>query len=492
MTTPLWRKQNETMNAGQLTSQALNRREFLWRFGGGLGGVALAQLLGTEKLLAEGAVSHPLIPHHPPRAKFVIQLFMNGGASQMDLFDHKPELFKRAGEKFDPGGGQRVEAPTSEPGKVLKPQFELRRHGQSGRWVSSLLPHLSTCVDDLAFFMAMTSRTNVHGPASYLMNTGFLIPGFPCFGSWVSYALGRVSDDLPSFVVLPDARGLPYNQKGNFSSGFLPVQHQGTIINTALAEPMAHLRPPATAKYLTPDASTDGLALLGKLNTRHLEANDGDTRLDGRIRSYELAARMQLSAPKVFDLTGETELTRQLYGLDDKVTEDFGRRCLIARRLIERGVRFVQVWSGAGGPTNNWDNHGNIQKELPPMCAATDKPVAALLRDLKARGMLEDTLVLWNTEFGRMPFSQGSEGRDHNGGTFVGWMAGAGVRPGAACGESDEWSWRAARDVTTNHDFHATVLHLLGLDHERLTIRHSGANRRLTDVHGQVVRELLA
>jgi len=471
---------------------ALDRREFLWRFGGGLGGIALAHLLGGENLLAEVAAGQPGRPHHPPKAKFVIQLFMNGGASQMDLFDHKPELFRRAGETFDPGGGERVEAATSEPGKVLKPQFELQQRGQSGRWVSRLLPHLATCVDDLAFFMAMTSRTNVHGPASYLMNTGFLLPGFPCFGSWVSYALGRETEDLPTFVVLPDARGLPYNQKGNFGSGFLPVQHQGTIINTSLAPPVAHLSPPPAAKYLTPAASRDGLALLEKLNRRHLAANDGDARLEGRIRTYELAARMQLSAPEIFDLTGETETTRQLYGLDEKGTEDFGRRCLIARRLIERGVRFVQVWSGAGGPTNNWDNHTSIQKELPPICAATDKPVAALLKDLKARGMLQDTLVLWNTEFGRMPFSQGSAGRDHNGGTFVGWMAGAGVKPGVAYGESDAWSWRAAHDPTTTYDFHATVLHLLGLDHEKLTFRHSGADRRLTDVHGRVIRDVLA
>jgi len=473
-------------------SPGLDRRKFLWRFGGGLGGIALAHLLGGEKLLAAAPTGRPGLPHQPPKAKFVIQLFMNGGASQMDLFDHKPELFRRSGEAFDPGGGQRVEATTSEPGKVLKPQFEFKRHGQCGRWVSNLLPNLATCVDDLAFFMAMTSKTNVHGPASYLLNTGFLLPGFPSFGAWVSYALGRVSEDLPTFVVLPAARGLPYNQKGNFASGFLPPQHQGTIINTSLITPIAHLGPPPAAQYLTPAASRDGLALLEKINRRHLDVNDGDARLEARIQAYELAARMQLSAPEVFDLKGETETTRQLYGLDEKVTEDFGRRCVIARRLIERGVRFVQVWSGAAGPTNNWDNHNSIQKELPPMCAATDRPVAGLLKDLKARGMLKDTLVLWNTEFGRMPFSQGIEGRDHNGGTFVGWMAGAGVRPGVAYGESDEWSWRAAHDETTTYDFHATALHLLGLDHEKLTFRHSGADRRLTDVHGEVIHEVLA
>ena len=482
----------------------LSRRDFLWRFGGGLGGVALAQLLGRQGLLAaEPDSTHDLAnavtrgtlrdgPHHPARAKRVIQLFMNGGASQMDLFDYKPELLKRHGQRFDPGTGERVEAATSEPGMVLKPGFEFRRHGQCGRWVSTLLPHLAACVDDMAFLMSMTSRTNVHGPGSYLMNTGFLLPGFPCFGAWISYALGSETENLPAFIVLPDPRGLPYNQKGNFSSGFLPVTHQGTIINAAAPEPVAHLRPPPAETYITPESDREGLALLRQLNQAHLAANDADARLEARIRAYELAAKMQLSAPEAFDLRGESEVTRRLYGLDDKITEDFGRRCLHARRLIERGVRFVQVWSGAGGPTNNWDNHASIARELPPMCAATDKPVAALLTDLKARGLLDETLVLWNTEFGRMPFSQGSDGRDHNGGTFVGWMAGGGVKGGIARGESDEWSWKAARDATSTYDLHATALHLLGINHQKLTFRHNGADRRLTDVHGEVIPDLLA
>ncbi|MEN9675745.1 MAG: hypothetical protein RIS76_1641 [Verrucomicrobiota bacterium] len=468
-----------------------SRRDFLWRLGGGLGGVALAQILGEGRVLGDGS---PLGqgPRHPPKAKRVIQLFMNGGASPMDLFDYKPALFRRAGEKFDPGSGVHVEAPTSEPGMVLRPPFEFRQQGQCGRWMSSLMPHLAGCVDDLAFLMAMQSRTNVHGPGSYLMNTGFLLPGFPCLGAWATYALGSECDNLPSFIVLPDTKGLPYNQKGNFSAGFLPVTHQGTVIQASAPVPIADLRPPASATYITPDAERDGLALLQSMNRRHLAGNETDTRLEARIQAYELAARMQLSAPEVFALDGETPATRRLYGLDDAVTADFGKRCLLARRLVERGVRFVQVWSGAGGPTNNWDNHANIRKELPPMCAATDQPIAALLRDLKARGMLDDTLVLWNTEFGRMPFSQGGEGRDHNGGTFVGWMAGGGVKPGVAYGESDEWAWKAARDITTTYDFHATVLHLLGLDHTQLTYRHNGANRRLTDVHGEVIRQVLA
>jgi hypothetical protein len=323
------------------------------------------------------------------------------------------------------------------------------------------------------------------------MNTGFLLPGFPCMGAWVSYALGRLADNLPTFVVLPDPRGLPYNQKGNFSAGFLPVQHQGTVVNTAGAEPVSHLRAAEIATFATPEAERDGLALLNRLNRAHAAVSDGDSRLEARIEAYELAAKMQLSAPEVFDLSGETDYIKRLYGVDAEPTADFGRRCLIARRMIERGVRFVQVWSGAGGPTNNWDNHGSMSKELPPMCAATDKPIAGLLTDLKQCGLLEDTLVLWNTEFGRMPFAQGGDGRDHNGGTFAGWMCGAGVKPGVSYGQSDKWSWKAASDITTTYDFHATVLHLLGIDHERLTVLHNGANRRLTDVHGHVVLAVL-
>lgn len=479
----------------------MNRRHFIWQAAGGVGGIALTTLFERDGIAAEAGPANraPSVAgiltgklHHPPRARRVIQLFMNGGASQMDLFDYKPELAKRHGQKFDPGTAERVEAATSEPGKVLKPMFEFKQHGQCGRWVSSLLPNLAARVDDMAFLMAMVSRTNVHGPGSYLMNTGFLLPGFPCFGSWVSYALGSEADNLPTFVVLPDPKGLPYNQKGNFSAGFLPVSHQGTVINTAAATPIADLRPPASASFITSRAETEGLALLQKLNQSHLSRNEGDSRLEARIRAYELAAKMQLSAPEAFDCASESAATQKLYGLGDPVTEDFGRRCLIARRLSERGVRVVQIWSGAGGPTGNWDNHKNISKELPPMCAATDRPIAGLLQDLQGRGLLEDTLVLWNTEFGRMPFSQDSEGRDHNGGTFVGWMAGGGVKGGVAYGQSDEWAWKAAKDSCTNYDFHATVLHLLGIDHEKLAFRHNGANRRLTDVHGDVIREIIA
>jgi hypothetical protein len=469
------------------------RRDFLGSFAGGLGGIALAQLLGRDSVLADGMPKpRPEFNgglHHRAKVKRVIQLFMNGGASQMDLFDYKPELYKRHGQKFDPGA--HVEAATSAPGNVLKPPFEFKQHGQSGRWVSSVLPHTAGCVDEMAFLMAMVSKTNVHGPGSYMMNTGFLTPGFPSMGAWLSYGLGSLNDNLPTFVVMPDPKGLPYNSKGDFTSGFLPVSHQGTIINPGATSPIPDLFPDRKTPYINAESEKAGLDLLARLNREHQASRPGDSRLDARIASYELAAKMQTSAPDALDITSETAATRSLYGLDEKLTEDFGRRCLIGRRLLERGVRFVQIWSGAGGPKNNWDNHANIEKELPPMAGATDKPTAALLKDLKARGLLEDTLVVWSTEFGRMPFSQDSVGRDHNGGTFVSWMAGAGVKPGVAYGQSDDWSWKAAEGKTTCYDFHATILHLMGIDHEKLNFRHNGIDRRLTDVHGHVINEVL-
>jgi len=472
-----------------------SRRDWLYNVGGGLGGIALADLLGRGELRAETGPETPRADfrgglHHPARVRRVVQLFLNGGVSQMDTFDHKPELERRHGEVFDPG--EHVEGVTSAPGRLMKSPFEFRRHGESGRWVSSVFPELAGSVDSMAFLMAMTSRTNVHGPASYLMNTGFLTPGFPCLGAWASYGLGALGDNLPTFVVLPDPKGLPYNAKGNFSAGFLPMTHQGTIINAGAPEPIPDLFPPPSARFLTPEAERDGLRRLAAMNRGHADRNQGDSRLASRIESYELAARMQLKAPEALDLAGETAATRTLYGLDEPASADFGRRCLLARRLLERGVRFVQVWSGAGGPSNNWDNHADIPKELPAIARTVDRPAAGLLRDLKARGLLDDTLVLWSTEFGRMPFTQGATGRDHNGGTSVAWLAGAGVKAGSAHGESDPWSWKAAAGATTGYDLHATILHLLGIDHERLAVRHDGIDRRLTDVHGHVIREILA
>jgi hypothetical protein len=297
---------------------------------------------------------------------------------------------------------------------------------------------------------------------------------------------------LPAFVVLPDRRGLPYNATGDFPSGFLPMTHQGLVIKPSAAVPIANLKPPASAHGITAQSEADGLSLLRELNEEHRRQHPGDSRLEARIQSYELAARLQLSAPEVLDLSREPKALRAQYGLDEPDTADFGRSCLLARRMVERGVRFVQVWSGMGGPKNNWDNHSDIPKELPFIARQVDKPIAALLRDLKQRGLFQDTLVVWTTEFGRMPFTQGATGRDHNGGTFVTWLAGAGVKPGVAYGQSDPFSYQASEGRTYCYDLHATILDLLGIDHKRLTFRHNGIDRRLTDVHGEVVRDILA
>jgi len=477
--------------APDFSSAASTRRDWLASTGGGFGALAAAWMLGCEtsaNAAAAATAGQRAGLHHPPRARRVIQLFMNGGVSQMDTFDQKPLLDKRHGEKVDFGIQA---AATSVPGALMKSPFPFRQHGESGKWVSSVFPQLATCVDDLAFLMAMASKSNVHGPASYLQNTGFVLPGFPCCGAWISYALGSETENLPTFVVLPDSRGLPYNNMGNFSAGFLPVTHEGTVIKPSAPVPIADLTPPKSADYITDESSRDGLSLVQNLNRRHAARHPDDSRLEARIHSYELAARMQLSAPEVLDVTRETAATQQQYGLEDPVTAEFGRNCLVARRMIERGVRFVQVWSGAGGPSKNWDNHSDIPHELPHIASQVDRPIAGLLRDLKDRGLWEDTLVVWTTEFGRMPFTQGSTGRDHNGGTFVSWLAGAGIRGGVSYGESDEFGYQAATGKTTCYDLHATMLHLLGIDHQRLTFRHNGIDRRLTDVHGRVITEII-
>lgn len=374
----------------------------------------------------------------------------------------------------------------------MKSPFSFAQYGESGRWVSSVFPEQAKLVDEMAFLMAMTTKTNVHGPGTYMMNSGFLLPGFPCMGAWISYALGNLTDDLPTFVVLPDARGLPYNQKGCFSAGFLPPVHEGIVIDATANPAVPDLFPSDRFAFASRSADQDGLDLLRKINQRYAEAHSGDDRLDARIASYELAAKMQLSAPQAFDLSQEPEHIHNSYGLNQTETADFGRRCLLARRLIERGVRFVQVWSGPQGAINNWDNHGNIQNELPPMALSVDRPIAALLRDLKASGLDQDTLVIWTTEFGRTPFAQGSLGRDHNGGSFVTWLWGAGIKPGVAHGRSDDWGYQAVENKTWCYDFHATVMHLLGIDHTKLSVRQNGIDRRLTDVHGHVVKEVLA
>jgi hypothetical protein len=471
-----------------------DRREFLWRFGGGLGGIALAQLLGEQNLLAEPAAPHSEWKgglHHRARAKRVVQLFMSGAASQCDTFDYKPALIERHGQKFDPGG--KVELFQSDPGPVMKSPWAWKQYGQCGKWISDLVPHIASCVDDIAFVHSMTSKSNVHGPATYMQNTGFVLPGFPNMGAWISYGLGSMNRNLPTFVVLPDVRGFAPNGPSNWGAGFLPAAHQGTMIRVGKPNPIFDLFPPDSAKFITKKSEADGAKLLAELNREHLANHPGDSRLDARIASFEMAASLQLTAPESLDLSGESDATKKLYGIDEKITEDFGTRCLVARRLLERGVRFVQVWSGAdnGFPRRNWDSHEDLARDHLEMGTGMDKPAAALIKDLKARGLLEDTIVLWTTEFGRMPCGQGAKGRDHNPFAFTNFLAGGGIKGGVSFGESDEWSYKTASTPTYCYDIHATILHALGIDHEKLTYRHNGIDRRLTDVHGEVIREII-
>jgi hypothetical protein len=475
-----------------------DRRCFLWQSGGGLGGVALAYLLGRDGLLAAEPTKYgkggPELNgglHHTAKAHRVVQMFMSGAASQVDTFDYKPELIKRHGQPFNPGG--KVELFQSVPGACMKSPWEWNQYGQCGKYVSSLVPHLAECVDDMAFLHSMVSKSNVHGPATFMQNTGFVLPGFPSMGAWVSYGLGSLSDDLPSFVVLPDSRGFAPNGPANWSSAFLPATHQGTMIRPGAKNPIYDLFPSADSGLDKGD-DAEALALLNRMNKAHEATRAGDSRLDARIASYEMAARLQLSAPEVLDLSKEPESVKKMYGLDEKITEDFGRNCLITRRLLERGVRFVQLWSGAdnGFPRRNWDSHEDVARDHGDMGASMDKPAAALLKDLKARGLLDDTIVLWTTEFGRMPCTQGGKGRDHNPFTFTSWVAGGGFKSGVSYGASDEWSYKAVEDETYCYDLHATILHLLGVDHTKLTFRHNGIDRRLTDVHGRVIDKLLA
>jgi hypothetical protein len=468
-----------------------NRRQALLQGGAGFGLFALAHLFGRDNtvIASQHANGFP-VQHHLPKAKRIIQLFMTGGVSPMDTFDYKPELERLHGQMLGPK--EKPEGFTAAAGAIMKSPFSFAQYGQSGRWVSSVFPEQAKLVDEMAFLMAMTTKTNVHGPGTYMNNSGFLLPGFPCMGAWISYALGNLTDDLPTFVVLPDSRGLPYNQKGCFSAGFLPPVHEGIVIDATAKQPVPDLFAHQAYPFATRGADHDGLDLLRQMNQRFAQSHPGEDRLEARIASYELAAKMQLSAPDAFDLTQEPQHLHASYGVDQAETADFGRRCLLARRLVERGVRFVQVWSGPQGAVNNWDNHSSIEKELPPMARSVDRPIAALLKDLKASGLDKDTLVIWTTEFGRTPFAQGSVGRDHNGGSFVTWLWGAGIKQGVAYGRSDDWGYQAVENKTSCHDLHASVLHLMGIDHTKLTVRQNGIDRRLTDVHGHVIDAILA
>jgi hypothetical protein len=483
---------NEALDYDRL----LSRRAFLGEMGTGLGCIALACLLSEEAAHAAPAEAHnPLAPrpsHFPAKAKRVLQIFCPGAVSQMDTFEYKPELQKRHGQPMP--GLTGVSSFQGGNGNLMGSPWAWRQHGQSGKWVSDLLPHLAECVDDLCFIHSLTARSNTHGPAMLQMNTGFVFEGFPSMGSWVTYALGTENQDLPAFVSIPDMRGFPPNGPANWNAGFLPAAYQGTAFNTTT--PIANLNPPPGA---TPQGERQLRDFLHKLNREHLAQNAGNSDLAARISAYELAARMQLSAPEVMNFADESAATRTLYGADsaNPLLAGYARNCILARRLLEKGVRFVQLYCGACASAVdgllNWDAHKTLKADYERHGAILDQPTAALLKDLKQRGLLEETLVLWTTEFGRMPTHQtGSEGRDHNPYGFTAWMAGAGVKAGFAYGATDEFGYKAEQDACTIYDFHATALRLLGLDHKRLTYYHNGSQRRLTDVYGEVLTPVLA
>lgn len=483
----------------------MNRRDFLFHSGGGLGGIALAALLGEDRLLADGPKRADGGLHHKPKAKRVVQLFMAGGASHIDLFDFKPELVKQHGKPAV--FGEHVEAFQNGLGPWLKPLWDFKPYGRTGKQLSEVVAPLGAVVDEMAFIHNMVGKTGVHSQGTLLQTTGFNRPGFPGMGCWIGYGLGSLNQNLPTFVVLPDHRGLASNGTKNWDSAFLPAQHQGSAIYPGTKTPVEDLFPDERAEFITRESDRAGIELLEKLNREHAAGRAGDERLDARIKSYELAAKMQLAAPEALDLSKESTETLKLYGLDhgkssfDKEinpleeTDYFGRKCLVARRLLERGVRFVQVWSGNdnGFPRRNWDSHEDVTRDHGPLAHGMARGAAALIADLKRTGLLEDTIVLWTTEFGRMPSSQGGKGRDHNPYCFTNWLAGGGIKGGVAHGPSDDFGYKPANrnHPTEVYDLHATILHLLGIDHTRLTVRHNGIDRRLTDVHGHVIKELL-
>ncbi len=471
-------------------NQPLSRRRFLDFATAGIGSTALISLLDNDST-PSAAASRPR-PNSIPAARRVIHIVAAGGLSQVDSFDYKPQLARLHGTQLH--SDEKPDVFFGKVGLLRQSDWPFRQRGQSGLWVSDLFPHLASVADELTVIKSMVAETSNHTPATFQENTGFRLNGFPVLGAWLSWGLGSETDNLPTHVVIPDPRGLPAGGSINWSNGFLPSEHQGVPLR-ARGNPLDDLFPSRTISSTT---ETDTRRLLSSLNTRHLEQRGGDDALLGRIRSYELAARMQLAVPAVTSLDSETQATRRLYGLDQQPTADFGRACLLSRRLLEQGVRFVQLFSGGafGRPRQNWDGHEDMIKNHGREAARIDRPLAALLTDLRRTGLLEDTLVLFTSEFGRTPFTQSSStvlglGRDHNQNGFSVWMAGGGLNAGTSYGETDVYGWKAEQNITSWHDFHATVLHLLGLDHEELTFYHNGIERRLTNVDGIVIDDIL-
>ena len=486
----------------------LDRRAFLSTAGLSTAGLALTSLLDADGALAETTStvsgetpirpkidpSNPYAarqPHFEMPAKQVLVIYCPGAVSHVDTFDYKPALNELHGQKPPGIPAVTFEGPT---GNIAKPFWDFKPRGETGKMVSDLLPHLAEQVDDFCFLHAMTTDTSAHPQGENFMNTGFTMEGFPSFGAWATYALGTENQELPAFVAINDPRGLARSGKNNFGNGFLPAAFQGTDFNAK--NPPNNLRRP---EHLNATADRGTVDLLRRLNARHLKKFPGDADLAGRIASYELAGKMQASVPEVMDLSGETEATLKSYGVEggSELRGHYARNCILARRLIEQGVRVVQLFNGSdpsgGNGITNWDSHSNIAKTHAMQAEIMDQPTAALIADMKQRGLLENTLVVWATEFGRMPFLQANgTGRDHNPGAFTCFLTGAGVKPGVSYGESDEFGFKAAVDATSVYDFNATLLHLMGLNHERLTFYHNGLERRLTNVHGQVIQDVLA
>jgi hypothetical protein len=484
----------------------LDRREFLRLGGTGLGGIALAALLAEQGLLrASDETLSPIRPsidasdpyrarppHFTPRAKRVLVIFCSGALSHVDTFDFKPDLLKWHDTPMP--GNDKLVTFQGENGHLIRPQWEFRPRGQSGKMVSDLLPEVAELADEMCFVHSMTARSNTHGPAENQMSTGFTLDGFPGMGCWATYALGADCHDLPAFVAIPDPRGVPQVGPNHWNAAFLPAAFQGTAFNAD--KPIPHLVSPASIDPASDVATRDFLRLL---NDANLAKHPDDAELAARIASYEMAAKMQLAAAEVSDFRSESQATLSLYGADDtqnKWKAGFGRNCLLARRLLERGVRFVQLFNGAyamGEGVGNWDGHKTLKQQYEIHAPILDQPCAALLRDLRDRGLLDETVVAFVTEFGRMPtFQKGASGRDHNPHGFSVWLAGAGVKRGYTHGATDAFGYKAVENVTTIYDLHATLLHLLGLDHRRLSFYHNGIERRLTDVHGEVIRPVLA
>jgi Protein of unknown function (DUF1501) len=473
---------------------SFSRRELLRCMGGGCGLLALAGLLQEQGLLAAPAAVNPLAPKQPhfaTKAKSVIWLFMNGGPSQVDTWDYKPELEKRHGQElkgFDKTTGFFV----NQVGPLMKSPFKFRQHGQCGAWVSDIFPHMARHVDKMAFLYSCWTDSNNHSPALFKINTGMARMGFPCVGAWVTYGLGSVSENLPAFVTMYDTlgRGIPKGHAQNWGAGFLPSIYQGTALQPR-GEPIPNLSAP---KDSTPASQRAQLDLLARLSKRQLQQRPGDTELAARIESFELAYRMQMAAPEALDIKREPQNIQSLYGIENPKCAHFARQALVARRLVERGVRCVQIYSGGMDNQLSWDGHADIAGNHSGFAMETDQPVAALLTDLKSRGLLDSTLVIWGGEFGRLPVTQtgAKPGRDHNPNAMTYWLAGGGVKPGTMYGATDEIGFKAAENRVSVHDLHATILHLLGLDHKKLTYRYNGRDFRLTDVFGNVVKEVVA